>query len=1245
MTNLSFTKSPKATKSFAAITALSLLWQSLLAPVLTIYANTDESSDPNTSPSDHLTLDDDELWTGQSYGIQIHPSSENAVMPIMARAAGYVQEVHRIANTSYDLTELVDNWKTSLGIPRLKATLGGVDYTVFCIEPGVIHEKGGNMDARDYYSQLTDAQKQKIDLILMYGYQNNGDTSDDSYVATQVAIWETVVGNPHYATIWWQLIRGNENRERIYNKLMDDLTDHDVKPSFAGTTQMLDSTESNYNKVLIDSNNVLSRYEVVNHTNTIQSNVKNNQLTLTSQTPNLNETIELVKEGKHGGLTMYWVSCKQNLVSGGQGTSVRPTFTVQTPTVALGSLTINKKGPNGEPVEGVEFEITGSNFKKTLKTDKNGTATLSDLQGGTYTVTEVKVPAPYLLNKESQSITLKQGESGSLTFTNQVAKGRIDIYKTGEQLSRVEKVTGGYKFIYEQQPLANTVFDLYAKETIKDSAGNVLYQTDAHVARLTTDNQGKASATDLPLGNYYLKEVQAPAGLVVSTQTYNISLTYKNASTSLVTASKSLENFHQKVALKLTKVGEQVDGSYQALGNVSFGVYTTQDISINGKVAIPKGTLVHTMTTKSDGTASANIQLPIGKYYVQEIAAPAQYVVSDEKFNFEFAGKTQEALSVQVNVNDGKVITNYLARAGIRLLKNSPEQTVLEGATFDLYTSGDILIGTYTTNENGLITVNNLIPGNYYLIERQAPNGYRLSDEKIEFTLRKNGEIIDLTAVNQPTRVEILKVDTENQPLTGAQLQLINQQGDVVAEWTSTNEAKVFEKISHGTYTLKEISAPSGYQKIEDLDFEVTDMNQVVKITAVDESTHVQVLKKDPSGNLIEGAALQLLNNEGDVLAEWMTTSEANTLIGLPHGEYILRETAAPSGYVKAEDISFTVTDTREAQVIEMMDELTQVSIQKVDHLDQPLAGATLQLISLKTSLEDVPTTMLPEEDVKPVEESDIYEVILDEWFTTGEGRTFQGLPHGTYLIREVGTPLGYQSTTDISFEITDENKEIEFKVVNKPTQLNITKYDEEGNKLFGATMQILDERGTVLEEWETTDETRTIEGLLPGNYILREITAPDTFKKILDVPFEITNEEKIHVLEVTDELTKTTVHKVDEEGRYISGALLQVINEAGDVVREWETKREPMVLTGLPHGDYTLREVKAPKGYLLAEDVKFAVTDSYEDLEITMIDAFDPDLGELPQTGFGLIQTIVFAGLGVIALGGAAYWIKRHQN
>lgn len=1226
MENKRTNDSLKKTMNFVTLTAM--LWQSFFLPITTVYAATTDTLDSGLSVTEEseetitgrveindYTLDDDELWLDGVYTLR----NEDGYTKL--RANGYVQEVHRIENTSYDLTELVPGWKTVKGIPKLQGALGGINYDLFCIEPGVIHETGGNMETQSYYSQLTDAQKQRLNLILMYGYRNNGDTSDDSYVATQVAIWETVVGNPHYATVWWQLIRGNANRERIYTKLMEDVDNHDVVVSFAGQEHELKWNGTEYVGTLKDTNNVLSKYQIkkidpmVSAISTVNSG--SNTIQLATQIPNLRQTVELVKEAKYGGETMFWTGVKQNLISGGQSTPVRTTFSLRS--APLGSLTIEKKGPDGEAVKDVEFRVEGPSYNQTHRTDNAGLIIIPNVSGGTYKITEVSVPSPYLIDNTPKTVTINQGDSATVQFVNQYAKGKIEIYKTGEQLESVKKVDGGYEFNYTQQPLKDTTFDVYAKENIYKPDGTLVYAKDELVVRLTTGVDGKASATDLPLGNYYIKEVQAPNGLVVSTTIHDVSLTYQNSSTSIVTTSKSLENFRQKVKLSLTKVGEQRSGGFAPLGNVSFGVYTKNDIMINGAIVIPKGSLVHTLVTKADGTSEASIALPVGSYYVQEIKAPEGYVVSDEKFDFEFTGTSQQALEVDVNVNKGKVITNMLARGGIRLLKDSPTDVPLEGAVFDLYTQSGVLVGTYTSNADGYIEVSNLIYDDYYLMEQKAPDGYRLSGEAIDFSIRKNGEVVELEAVNQPTRVEVTKYDPEMNKLEGATMQIVDMDGNVVVEWVTTSETNVIEGLKHGKYILREVVAPDTYQKILDIEFEVTDANRIIELECIDDPIRIEITKEDNLGNALAGATLQLLDLDENVIEEWVSGEDSKVFTGLKHGEYILREIAAPTQFVKAEDIIIKVTDENGIQEIKMIDELTEVEIHKVDELGNPLSGATLQLLN---------------EDGE----------VLDEWFTDGTARIFEGLPHGKYTIRETQQPLGYQKRSDLEFEVTDELEVIKVGVVNVLTKTEITKYDEDGNKLFGATMQIIDSEGNVVMEWKTTDETKVVEGLIPGDYILREITAPDTFKKILDVPFTVTDEEKVHILEVTDEPTSTTIHKVDEDGKYVAGAILQLIDNEGKVVEEWETNKKPKTFKGLKHGDYILREVKAPRGYLKADDIKFAVTDSNEDLDITMVDAFDPNTKPLPVTGVGMtIIALSAGGFGVVGYG--IYDIMRKRK
>ena len=229
---------------------------------------------------------------------------------------------------------------------------------------------------------------------------------------------------------------------------------------------------------------------------------------------------------------------------------------------------------------------------------------------------------------------------------------------------------------------------------------------------------------------------------------------------------------------------------------------------------------------------------------------------------------------------------------------------------------------------------------------------------------------------------------------------------------------------------------------------------------------------------------------------------------------------------------------------------------------------------------------------------------------------------------------------------MTDDNAITVLEVTDELTRTEIDKYDEEGNKLFGATMQIINEAGEVVDEWQTTDETKVVEGLPHGNYILREITAPDSFQKILDVPFTVTDEDKITILEVTDELTKTIVHKVDPDGNYVKGAILHILTPTGEVVKEFKTSGEAIEIVGLPHGDYILREIKAPRGYLEAEDIQFAITDEHRTLELTMIDEIDPEINLGPVTGLGDLG-VIFSTIGGLVLvgGGIFYYIKRKNK
>ena len=1275
---------------------------------------------------DKILLDDVEQeveYGGEDYVI----ITSDGISPY---ATAVVRESYRIKNTAYDFRSIKSKWWTLRGMPKLTAEAWGTVYTAFCVEPGLVHENGGNMDSTDIngYDSLTWTQREEINHILMYGFGNNGDYSDDSYVATQVAIWEVVTNHPSWGTIWGQLIQKHSNRDRIYNEIWSNVNNHFTLPSFMGKNSnkapevLLKWDGSTYKTTLTDDNGVLSKYNVISNNGDVQVSQNGNQLTLTTTNPNVDVTLRLSKQGTTGGNTLYWVSGKQDVVTGGQDdpvsaflkikvesvgnvnlikksvtgevipntqfrvvgngvdttvttgsngeilvpnlvagiyevtevsvpcpyildttpkiVEIKPNTTVTvefindvakgrievkktsetgdlvqgaifdvrqngrvietittgtngiatsselslgtyeivevfvpspllldstpksvtlsyanmtTPVVvsrvdfvnevAKAQIKVTKHGVNGEPVKGAKFEIKNADGQvvETVTTNAEGEATTSKLPLGTYTATEVYVPSPYTLNSIPQTIILEYADMvtpiifGTVDFVNDVAKGRVEALKLAQTITGFNVLENGIEFVLEDLPLADVTFNVYAREDIVKSDGSVTFKANDYVGTFTTGADGKASLDDLPLGKYFATEVKAPNGVYIEETEYDFEFTYEDMNTPIVMSSFDVMNQRQLVKVNLTKVGEQRDGLYDYLDGVTFGLFVKEDIQLSDDVVLKADTLIQTQVTNELGELTFETLLPIGTFYVQELTVNEQYVLSDEQFEFTYDGSIQDQATLEIEINNGEVISNELVRGGFELTKKSETGEVLEGVEFTLFSQFKENLGTFVTDKNGKIEVDNLPYGKYMLLETKSANGHQLLQETIFFSVRKDKEVIELSAVNQLTVTEILKVDENGNPLVGATLQVLDLDGKVVDEWISTDKPHEILGLKHQKYILHEVAAPSGYRLMEDMEFEVTDQAETLVIQAINEYTEVHIDKYDPSGNKLFGATMQIINKAtGEVVEEWITTDETKVIEGLPHDDYILREITAPDGFQKVLDIEFTITDENKIHVFEVTDELTRVEIDK---------------------------------------------------------------------------------------------------------------YEPNGNKLFGAIMQIINKAtGEVAYEWRTTDETKIIDGLPHGDYILREITAPDGFQKILDIEFTITDENKIHVFEVTDELTLTTIHKVDSNGNQLKGATLQVYKiENGEeiFITEFVTGKDSTDLKGLKPGQYILREVKAPKGYLKAEDVYFTVTDAHEVVHVTMVDEFDRTV---PTTGFNDVLSMI-AGVGLVSVGTIIYLKQKRQK
>ena len=247
------------------------------------------------------------------------------------------------------------------------------------------------------------------------------------------------------------------------------------------------------------------------------------------------------------------------------------------------------------------------------------------------------------------------------------------------------------------------------------------------------------------------------------------------------------------------------------------------------------------------------------------------------------------------------MISNELIRGGFELIKKSETGDVLKDVEFTLFNQFKENLGTFKTDKNGQIKVDDLPYGKYMLLETKSANGHQLLQEPIFFSIQKNKEVIELSAVNKLTVTDILKVDENGNPLVGATLQLWTFHGKVVDEWISTNKPHQILGLKHQKYILHEVSAPSGYRLMEDVEFEVTERAETLVIQAINEYTEVHINKYDPSGNKLFGATMQIINkNTGEIIHEWQTTDETKVIEGLAHGDYILREITAPDGFQKS---------------------------------------------------------------------------------------------------------------------------------------------------------------------------------------------------------------------------------------------------------------------------------------------------------------------------------------------------------
>lgn len=562
---------------------------------------------------------------------------------------------------------------------------------------------------------------------------------------------------------------------------------------------------------------------------------------------------------------------------------------------------------------------------------ENGIAAFTlDLPLGAYYVKETKAPAGFVSSDEVLDYDASyQGQDVPVVKLTAVKKNEPTTF----EFTKSDVTTG-----VELDGATLTVLD--KKGNVIDTWTSV--KGEPHVIKYLTAGE-----------SYVLHEEFAPYGYLKAT---DVSFTVEDTAevqkvemkdevpTALLIVNKKGE-FLDKVSL-LDNAKGVVEHLFQYVtGNlteVTFEVYAAEDIHAADGVSedyYKKDDLVGTIATDDNGIAKLG-DLPVGRYYVKEVGTAYGYVLDGEPRFVDLTYRDQDTPVVVYDEN----WQNNRQKVAVHVLKVEKETNEpLQGGIFGLFAAEDIqsasgktliekdtIIELKTTDAQGQITFTADLPvdGKYYVQEQYAPAGYVTTNEKKEFTFSYGGEdqaeiVYDFTFENEPTTYVFSKTDiTTGKEIPGAHLEVRDADGNLVDEWVSEEKPHIIQHLVVGKeYSMTETKPADGYVTAETIVFTIENTSEPVRVEMKDDVTKVEISKTDiTTGKELPGAKLTILDQDGKVVESWVSEDKPHYIERLPIGDYTLREETAPDGYLKAEDVKFSVKDTAEIQKVEMKD-------------------------------------------------------------------------------------------------------------------------------------------------------------------------------------------------------------------------------------------------------------------------------------------------------------------------------------